>query len=263
MKVCFILIMSLFIITITFGQTAEDLNKNGYLKYKEKKYLEALSLFDKAIEADNTYYLAQYNYSCTASLILANYDHYYTDKDEFPETYVYRRLDLEEKSLAALRKTLELKPDYKRKALKDPDLEYIRGFYEYYEILGYDFSNLITIFKIITNVTHWASPGDGMIDPMYKIVFHKDKSFSLYDYVNWDDTADCEKEYKGTFKIYNENKEIIIEINFDQQRDGEKIFKMKWEQNGKLLRMDPRFWEPYFNEDYYQFLPNYESHFSA
>ena len=50
--------------------TANDLNTYGMRCYKEKRFDDAATLFQKAIRLDKNHVLANYNYACMLSLLL-------------------------------------------------------------------------------------------------------------------------------------------------------------------------------------------------
>ncbi len=117
---------------------AVKLNEKGFELYSQQKYGEALSLFEQAQEADPSYVYAQYNYACTAAILIRLQ----------PE----RRNELAASAYAALEKSVHLRSSYRDKMLADPDLSVLQDDYRFYHIAGFDPSGLQDARYLLQNL---------------------------------------------------------------------------------------------------------------
>lgn len=146
------------------GTSALELNSRGYQSYKAEKYDKALKLFQQSAKKDATYVYAHYNYSCTLSILLKkSYCSYLSQVDSM---------------FKHLKKTFKLRPDYRRKALKDRDLQFARNYLRFYKLIGWEWDKPRHLRRMLVNCT-WAVPGMGAINPIAEITFQKNGSFVI------------------------------------------------------------------------------------
>ncbi len=131
-------------------EKAKKLNTQGYRLYKQGKYDKALPLFVRALKADDSYALAQYNLACTAAI---GFEKFSCEQEELfntanPDT-VFK----------ALKQAIKNNPERLVRSQTDPDLANIRKSYRYYrEILGYSPSNDKQL-QIMLEKVDWQSTG--------------------------------------------------------------------------------------------------------
>jgi tetratricopeptide (TPR) repeat protein len=141
--------------------SSKQLNNQGYELYKGKKYSEALKYFDYSIKKDNSNYLAHYNYACTLSLLITFGNNDY-DLCEEHVTLVVNHL----------KKAIQLKPDYISKIRIDNDLNIIKRYFYYYELIGFNVANSNELNNILSTV-EWGSDDQGRSGSGFGITFKK------------------------------------------------------------------------------------------
>ena len=99
---------------------AQKLNESGMEFYKKKDYWGAAAEFKKAIEADPTHKLANYNLACVYALLL---------EDDLAEPSGYTVIE-------QLEKAIKLDPNVKTKAAKDSDFNNMRRDTRFMELVG-------------------------------------------------------------------------------------------------------------------------------
>ena len=143
---------------------AAELNAKGFRLYEQKKYDVALGYFKLSAARDNSYHYAYYNYACTAALLLSrNYCMYTYLIDD-----IYMMLEY----------TVELKPEYKEKMMRDSDLDSVKNTYSFITIAGYDPTNGEDVETILTSIT-WYGPKPGVFPADPKVTFNTDYSVEI------------------------------------------------------------------------------------
>ncbi len=136
----------------TAREKAKQLNTQGFRLYKQGKYYQALPLFHRATKTDNRYALGQYNFACTAAIVLDRFDCHQDDS--------LLELAKPDKIFTALKKSIMLDPKRLARSKTDPDLALIRKSYRYYrDILGYSPKNDGQFKEILTNAVWEQSIG--------------------------------------------------------------------------------------------------------
>jgi hypothetical protein len=119
-----------------YDTSALELNNAGFLIYKENEYYDAAVLFKAAVTKDNTLEVAHYNLACMLSLLEEKGDLSFTDD-------IFYHLAI----------SLDLNPERINKILTDTDLDSIRDYPEYinlveryqnFDISTFDFKKLIS-----------------------------------------------------------------------------------------------------------------------
>lgn len=195
-------------------EKAKLLNTKGFILYEEKKYEEALQYFEKAFIADDTYYLAHYNYACTVGVLLKQ------------NRMIWSRYI--QSAIEHLSKVLELNPDYISKMESDPDLEIIRKEYDYLIMLGLSPNEDEDIKEILIRM-NWYIPHSGIFGNIGSVNFTENNKVILsydpierFNFENQSKTEASGYKYTGTYTI--ENNEIIIKLD-------EKMLKKRTEED--------------------------------
>lgn len=205
------------------GKSVKQINSEGFELYKQGKYEDALIYFKKSFEADEAYYRAHYNYACTVSILYAR------DVCGYQE-------DLES-VFTHLEKTVQLKPEYKTKMRKDPDLKPLRQFYRFYMIAGYDVKEEKDLFEVLTSIS-WYGPKPGVYpaNPVFK--FNTDHSVKIGALtVSPDGMMGSEYEYQTGRYTLEGNK---IRITLEKKTGNMNEIKARFE-DGKIIFKDNAF----------------------
>jgi tetratricopeptide (TPR) repeat protein len=180
----------------TSAQSAVDLNTQGFQLYEQGKYEEALEYFKKSFTLNNNYHYPHYNYACTAAILLAQdyctYDYLISE--------IYEHLE----------KTVQLKPQYKTKMMKDPDLESVRNKYRFLRIAGFDSDKKEDLLVILTSVV-WYGPKPGVYPANPMIKFYDDGKIEIGDFLIAGEGEPGYVYSYGTYRV--EGKTIWIEID--------------------------------------------------
>ena len=214
MKKIIVFIILSFSLSILSAQTAGELNVKGFRFYEKSQYEEALEYFRLSFEKDNTYYKAFYNYACTAALLI---------EQNLCENlrHLYDIFDM-------LSTACELHPSYKEKMLVDPDLEFVRRYYVFYIIAGFDLNNRSDFIDILINVS-WFGPSRGVFPPSPTIDF-SEKGKVKIGFFSIAGEADPGYSYISGSYFINNN---IIFFKMDTDINGRKEFSAEL-INGQL-----------------------------
>lgn len=152
---------------------ADDLNRQGYVRYQKKEFGPALELFRKAVQADANHLYANYNLACALAILLEKeYCEYLQCVDEL---------------FTHLERAFRIRPAQRRHAAADPDLFHCRKYLRYYRLMGYSWTNPVHLRTILTR-TVWAVPGPGAINPIAEILFVPDGTFTAGE--GWEEQKD-------------------------------------------------------------------------
>ncbi len=239
---------------------ARNLNDRGFRLYKQQKYEEALPLFYRATQVDPYYFYGQYNFACTASIVLGNVAcNHPASADSCKRTKGVTDFENEEnrevvelayKGTSALKKAIKLRPKYRKISQTDPDLAVMRkGFhsyidedldggddredrgervkdYNYYtDILGYSTKNRKQLKTILVN-------GLWLQDENYyshngkpeRIIFYKDNRVSVRHSIHNQYSDDWKTfNYKYTKGKYQLNSNGKISLTFNTQHGTKRI----------------------------------------
>ncbi len=190
------LVILLFSTESIFGASAKALNAKGFELYKQGNYEKALDLFRESCEADDSYPYAHYNFACTASMLLS--------KD------VCGYMEYLDDIFSHLEKTVQLKPEYKQKMRKDADLKFLRQYYRFYVIAGYDVNVEKDLFEIVTSIS-WYGPKPGVYPPSPCFQFNKDHSVRI-GLVN---AEGAYTYYTGHFTLQDKTIQIQLDKKID------------------------------------------------
>jgi tetratricopeptide (TPR) repeat protein len=192
-----VLVSLFFLIYLpVFAQNAVELNTTGFELYEQEKYEEALIYFKKSFEADPNYHYPHYNYACTAAILLSQ--SYCAYMNLIPEIYQH------------LEKTVQLKPQYKTKMMKDPDLESVRDTYRFLRIAGFNPAIRADLLVILTNVT-WYGPKPGVYPASPIVKFSSDGRIEIGDFLVAGEGEPGYVYSYGTYRV--EGNTILIEID--------------------------------------------------
>ncbi|MDH5657120.1 MAG: tetratricopeptide repeat protein [Spirochaetia bacterium] len=194
---------------------AEELNKLGYAKYKEKKYQEAADYYRQAIEEDPENAKSHYNLSCMLSLNneYCNYD--------------------DREALSALETSIRLNPGYKKAAMTDGDLKNLRKFFKFRKLIGSIKSDADIVSYLKEVKSHKDCYSAGVYEFCTTYTFHGDGSYSIEKQVPSQEPDDSSgapyavtKTSKGNFSV--ENGKIIFNQtepeNKTEKKDAEEFF---------------------------------------
>lgn len=182
---------------------ARELNSKGYNLYKQAKYEKALEMFKKSYEADDTYYLAHYNFACTLGVLM---------KKEYEFWY-----DRKEEAIEHIKRVVELKPSYVDQIKKDPDLDLLRGRFNYYLALGLLPNKTDDVKRILSGLS-WYIEGPGIYQYIGGASFALDNTFYLWYYSTtfFRDSKSNKLEYRGIYSV-NGNR-IVLRLNKEMLR---------------------------------------------
>lgn len=177
-------------------EVARERNTQGFELYQLGKYEEALTLFEEAIEQDDTYFYPYYNYACTLGVLM---------KLDYPRWYDSRSTIHE-----YLKKVVELNPEYIEKIKTDRDLDEIRKDYEYLKLIGYTLDNDEDIAYILQNV-HWSIHGPGIFSHIGGFVFSEESTFvmSVVDISGESEIGIL--QFTGTYEV--KNGEVLFSLD--------------------------------------------------
>ncbi|MBN1799606.1 MAG: tetratricopeptide repeat protein [Spirochaetales bacterium] len=196
MKKLLFVLLFIFITLGIFAQNAIELNTKGFQLYEQKKYEEALTYFKKSFELDPQYHYPHYNYACTAAILLAQdyctYDYLITE--------IYKHLE----------KTVQLKPQYKAKMMKDQDLKSVQDTYRFLKIAGFDPNKKADLLVILTTIT-WYGPKPGALPASPMVKFSSDGRIEIGDFLIAGDGEPGYVYSYGTYRV--EGTTILIEID--------------------------------------------------
>ena len=194
-KLLFVLLFIFTALSI-FSQNAVELNTKGFQLYEQKKYEEALVYFERSFELDPSYHYPHYNYACTAAILLS-------------ESYCeYMHLITE--IYAHLEKTVQLKPQYKAKMMKDPDLESVRNTYRFLRIAGFNPEIKADLLLILTTIT-WYGPAPGVYPASPMVTFSSDGIIEVGDFLIAGEGEPGYVYSYGTYRV--EGSTIWIELD--------------------------------------------------
>ncbi|MBN1880749.1 MAG: hypothetical protein JW885_01135 [Deltaproteobacteria bacterium] len=200
-----------------YAQSARDLNTTGFRLYTEGRYVEALDYFGKAIEADPSYVLAQYNYACTLGVL----------RDIGPEfvcrydTYKWRILDYLEESI-------RLDPGRLDRMKDDPDLACVHDTFRYQRLLGLNPDDPEDALLILKEVS-WYAFNAGAYGPVGGIDFHEDGTLTLWELDVT--TAKVKRiEHTGLYSVSDTGMEIVL----DDPLSGRRRFSLELSIDGVL-----------------------------
>ncbi len=152
--------------------TAKELNSAGMEKYKARQYVEAIALFQSAMEAgeketppsmrevvdrNKTLALAHFNHACAQSLLRKAGR--VCDGDSYRGAIT-----------AHLEKSVLLDPNRLDRVLADKDLETIRDTLAYQSMLGLSVKREKDLPAVMTKV-RWWSPGSGAFGSLSQLTF--------------------------------------------------------------------------------------------
>ncbi len=220
------LALFLFVVSLgvsSFAQDAVKLNTIGFNHYKQKEYNKAVEYFRKSIEKDPLYFYPRYNLACTLSIII---DQELLPVEEGRGEYSFRmKQRYLDEAFENLEKSVALYPVYMPKIKKDPDLDYLRGYYRYYSIIAYCFSDPDNLRSLLRNISVWSIPGQGVFNLYSQITFSDNGTVNIVN-LDWDIdslVASYRKVTAGTYKVTDQ---AIIEIHFEQaNKAGKRDFK--------------------------------------
>ncbi len=157
--------------SFVYGQSdrakAKSYNTRGYALYKEGKFSEALSLFNKAIDVDSTYGQGHYNAACTLGVLRAK-------EGPCGKHQVYK-----EDIVKHLLLTLKHLPHKRSKMVNDPDLRVVHDTFGWQVILGRSATKTEDVIKILSEVS-WYGPSPGAYGPIAGYDFKPDMTVA-----NW------------------------------------------------------------------------------
>lgn len=146
--------------------TASQLNIFGYRAYKVQNYSDAARFFSCAIKNDDGYALAHYNLACTMAL---------SSKNRTDEDGAFNPRSI----LSHLKRSIELSPERKKRALVDPDLNPIHETVFFKVLAGKMDLKKTEDIKALLGTYRWFSSngcGGGISDDQLKF----DESGKLY-----------------------------------------------------------------------------------
>ena len=199
-------------------RAAKALNARGYELYKQKKYEEALELFQKSVEADETYGQAHYNIACTLCVLrklkmICEHDAYRGD------------------IICHLQLTLKYMPTKKAKMLADSDLTPVHDTFGWQMLKGLSPDDPAHLAAILTNV-RWYGPAPGVYGPMSGIEFKADGSFR-----HWRlniDTDSPRKQYSSGKYSVGKGKIKLIFDRKPEKTNGKREFTGHLSRSGVL-----------------------------
>ena len=192
-----------------YAQTAKELNDTGYGLYKEGKFEQALPYFERSFEADPDYYFPHYNYACTMGILIQN--DICAWLGELKNLFVH------------LKKTVDLKPEYREKMQTDPDLLAVRHYYRFQVLTGLDPEVTEDVEKILVNA-NWFGPAPGIYGPVSGLDFNRDGSLSLW-YLDHSSGIPEKKPIKGQFEINGNHINIHLNSSYRESREFKGILE--------------------------------------
>ena len=139
------------------GQTARELNAEGFKLYRRGKFPEALGTFQRAFQKDQTLAIAHYNYAATLGVL--------RKAGHVCELDAYRPVILDH-----LERAIALDPRRRARMRQDPDLDPIRDTVRYQQLLGRSLARPQDARAFIESVS-WFGPGQGAFGSMIGLTF--------------------------------------------------------------------------------------------
>jgi tetratricopeptide (TPR) repeat protein len=197
------------------AQTARKYNTKGYRLYKKKDYVNALKLFQKAVDEDERYAQAHYNLACTYG-VLRKLDRV-CDHDAYRSTIIDH-----------LKKAIRYGPKFRRTMRKDADLQPVHDTFAWQLLIGLSPKKTADVKRILRAVS-WFGPSPGAYGPTGGVTF-KARTVEV-----WKRTFDKEgnlgqKKHRGTYTV----KGSRITIKLQKALDGKKVFKGTLNSDGEL-----------------------------
>jgi hypothetical protein len=181
------------------GSASKDLNVQGLRLYKQKRYLEAVQLFEQAIAAEPRHALAHYNLACTLALLR---------KSGQGCKQGARRSVI----LGHLARAVEIDGTRRDRMKVDADLEDVRASFAYQVLTGLSPTKSSDVKAILQRIV-WVGPDAGVYGPASYLRFNADGICELRildaveEKVNW-------KVFKGSYGVQDNRVELTLEKAF-------------------------------------------------
>lgn len=198
------------------GQSAKDLNTNGYQAYKQKKYAEALDLFQRAVAADEKFALARFNLACTLGVLRTLKQ--VCEHDAHKSTIVEH-----------LRELVKLDPSWRAKITKDDDLRPVHDTFGYQTLSGLDPRKTADVLLILQRVTWYGTP-QGALGPVSGLVFNAAGSLRYWA-VNEEEGAPLKRDQiPGSYTVDGNR----VKIHLQRAVGGKNTFHGTLGKDGRL-----------------------------
>jgi tetratricopeptide (TPR) repeat protein len=216
-SVIFTILVALPTTAAAITPEAKALNAEGLRLYKAKKLEAAAEKFARAIEADETYALAHYNYACVLALFRARGE--VCDHDAYPSTI-----------LEHLQRAVELDPKRRARLREDSDLESIHDTFGYQILSGRKVTDPRDLRAILVAVS-WYAPAPGAYGPLGGLHFAANGKLSYWALMFSDD-GDARREHvEGTWTLEGTHIELKLK---PPGRKASQIFKGTLSAEGVL-----------------------------
>ncbi len=179
------------------ASSARTLNARGFRLYRKGLFPEAMAQFKRAIDTDDRYALAHYNYAATLGVLrrVGKACEHGAFKAEI---------------LAHLERSIALDPSRKARASKDRDFEPVRDTLRYQQLYGLDPKELGSVGPLLQHLSWFSSP-QGAYGPRFEI--HFDAAGKL---VLWERTIDAKgtvtrEQHSGTYRV--EGRKVLLALD--------------------------------------------------
>lgn len=196
--------LSIFCLLPLSSESLKYLRRNGLESLNQNNLEGSIFFFTKALEKKPNDPFSNYNLACVYGILLSR--DYCTHQEELPKLYKH------------LEKAILENPKYKKKMLKDPDLQVVQKELRFYKLAGKNPNVESELQFILQKVNWYSAKGGGVFGPKSGLIFLNKNQFQYWRLEFHNSGEPNKKFYSGIYTLKG-NK---ITLNFLELPKGSK-----------------------------------------